>query len=251
MALHHIAAFYRFFDLQDPSALRAALEPAGQSLGISGTLILAREGINGTLAGDEQGLPAFLAQLEALSGSGPLTLRQSGADFPPFKRLKIKIKPEIVTLRAGEVRPDQRSGIPVDPADWNELISDPRVLLLDTRNDFEVQMGAFQGAVNPGMDYFRDFPGWVQQELDPGRHTRIAMYCTGGIRCEKASAYLLELGFEAVYQLQGGILNYLERVAEPQSLWQGECFVFDERIAVNPSLQPSSKGHKPRPGRDL
>jgi UPF0176 protein len=251
MGPHHIAAFYRFFSLQDPAALRANLEPLGQSLGISGTLILAREGINGTLSGSEQDLPAFLAQLEGLSGSGPLTLRLSSAAFPPFKRLKIKIKPEIVTLRAGEVRPDQGSGIPVDPADWNELISDPGVLLLDTRNDFEVQMGAFRGAVNPGMDYFRDFPAWAARELDPAKHPRIAMYCTGGIRCEKASAYLLEQGFEAVYQLQGGILHYLERVPEPQSLWQGECFVFDERIAVDPSLQPSSQGHAPRPGREL
>ncbi len=250
MDTHHIGAFYRFTPLADPEASREALLELGKLHGISGTIIVSGEGLNGTVVGSESGLPAFLAALEQYLGVGELPVKHSVAELPPFQKFKVKIKPEIVTLRAGNIDPNERTGQYVDPEAWNDLIAQPDVVLIDTRNDFEVQMGQFQGALNPSIAAFRDFPDYVEQHLDPSTHSKVAMYCTGGIRCEKASAFLLERGFEQVFQLDGGILNYLERIPGAQSTWQGECFVFDERIAVDASLQPTKQQYPPRPGRD-
>ncbi len=251
MAAFHIAAFYQFAAIADPAAVRQKLNHIGAELGISGTIILAGEGVNGTVAGREGDLADFLRALKELISIDRLTVKFSIAELPPFKRFKIKIKPEIVTLKAGQVDPTTITGTYVAPKDWNALISNPEILLLDTRNDFEVRMGQFQGAVNPGMAYFREFPDYVARELDPQRHQRVAMYCTGGIRCEKASAFLLQRGFKEVYQLDGGILNYLEQTGSTENnLWQGDCFVFDDRIAVTSELKPSEKVYPPRPGRE-
>ncbi|MBI1193851.1 MAG: hypothetical protein GC205_11880 [Bacteroidetes bacterium] len=250
MQTHHIGAFYRFIPVAAPAALKEHLLHLGQVHSIMGTIIVSGEGLNGTVAGSEAGLPAFLQGLEQYLGISDLVVKRSTAALPPFQRFKIKIKSEIVTLRAGEVSPLERTGVYVPPSEWNQLIQQEDVLLIDTRNDFEVQLGQFDGAVNPGIAAFRDFPAYVAEQMDPERHRRVAMYCTGGIRCEKASAYLLQHGYEEVYQLDGGILNYLEKVEPEESLWKGDCFVFDDRIAVTPTLEPSQKGHPPRPGRD-
>lgn len=247
---YRIAALYRFFDLQDPAALKTALLEIGIEKGITGTMILATEGMNGTIAAEAGALQVFLMELRRLSNCPDLEIKFSEAIEPPFQRFKIKIKPEIVTMRAGALDPLRRTGIYVAPEDWNQLIRDPEVLLLDTRNDFEVRMGTFQGADNPEIAYFRHFPEYVQQHLDPQKHRKVAMFCTGGIRCEKASAYMLEQGFEEVYQLEGGILKYLETVEESDQLWEGECFVFDDRIAVDRHLQPTRQTYPPRPGRE-
>jgi UPF0176 protein len=247
---YHIGAFYRFIPVADPEKLRAFLLTRGEALTISGTMILSKEGVNGTLAGSRLELDQFLNELTEQLGASTITVKYSHSEHPPFKRFKIKIKPEIVTLKAGEIDPNEITGIYVDPADWNALISDPEVLVLDTRNDFEVQMGTFERAVNPGTEYFRHFPEFVKTQLDPGQHKKVAMFCTGGIRCEKASAFLLQNGFPEVYQLDGGILNYLEKVDSSESLWRGDCFVFDDRVAVDETLKPTANKYPPRPGRD-
>jgi len=250
MQTHHIGSFYRFVAVACPAALKEHLLHLGQVHGILGTIIVSGEGLNGTVAGSVSGLPAFLQGLEQYLGITNIVVKRSEAELPPFQRFKVKIKPEIVTLRAGDVSPLEITGVYVPPVEWNQLIREEDVLLIDTRNDFEVQMGQFEGAVNPGIAAFRDFPDYVSAHMNPERHRRVAMYCTGGIRCEKASAFLLQQGYHEVYQLDGGILNYLEQVKPEESLWNGDCFVFDDRIAVTPTLEPSQKGHPPRPGRD-
>ncbi|ASC71864.1 Thiosulfate sulfurtransferase GlpE [Halomicronema hongdechloris C2206] len=232
-----VATFYKFVPLSNTQELRSHLLSWGQALNLRGTICLAPEGINGTLAGDQPAIDQMLHQLRQHPVLADITPRTATTPTLPFERFKVKLKPEIVTLGRPEVNPIQQVGTYVSPQDWNALISDPEVLVLDTRNHYEVSIGSFQGAINPATDRFREFPAYVAQ-LNPTVHKRVAMFCTGGIRCEKASAYLLQQGFEQVYHLQGGILNYLETIPETESLWQGECFVFDDRVAVGHGLQP-------------
>lgn len=230
-----IAAFYQFSSIEDPSNLRAKLKKLMLELGIKGTLILAHEGINATVAGDRQSIYALKRFLIG-EGFDNLEYKESFSHQVPFKRLKVHFKKEIVTL--GVLVDPKNFGTYVEPKDWNKLVSNPEVTCLDVRNDFEVQIGTFKNAINPKTKVFRDFPAFVKENLLPNTHKKIAMSCTGGIRCEKASALLKEMGFPEVYHLKGGILKYLEEIPKEESLWQGECFVFDERIAVNHNLEP-------------
>ncbi len=233
-----VAAVYKFVKLADCAAMREPLQARCDALGITGTLLLAGEGINGTIAGTRSGIDQILAYLRSDPRLADLEHKESAASLPPFYRMKVKLKKEIVTMGVPGIDPTARVGSYVKPEDWNALISDPEVLLIDTRNDYEVEVGTFQGAVDPRITTFREFPDYVKQHIDPQKKPRIAMFCTGGIRCEKASAYMLQQGFPEVYHLQGGILKYLENVPEEESLWQGECFVFDQRVAVGQGLAP-------------
>jgi UPF0176 protein len=236
MAQFDVAAFYKFVALPDPAALQGPLRELCTRNGVKGVLLLAREGINGTLAGPPDGLHAVLAGIRAHPEFTDLTHKASHAETMPFLRLKVRLKAEIVALGEPEVNPCAQVGTYVEPRDWNALISDPDVLVIDTRNHFEVELGTFEGAVDPGTAKFSDFPAFVREGLDPDRHRKIAMFCTGGIRCEKASSLLLRQGFNEVFHLKGGILNYLEKVPAENSLWQGGCFVFDERVALGHGL---------------
>jgi UPF0176 protein len=233
-----VAALYHFARLENYRAMRAALQQMCDAARLKGSLLLAREGINGTVAGDRAGIDALLAHLHADLRLAGLDHKESYARAMPFYRMKVKLRQEIVTLGAPEADPNVCVGQYVDPQDWNALISEPDVLLLDTRNDYEYAIGSFRGAVNPDTRSFREFPDFVQQHVDPARHRRVAMFCTGGIRCEKASSWMLQHGFEEVYHLKGGILKYLELMPEAESLWEGECFVFDERVSVGHGLRP-------------
>ncbi|NJL87018.1 MAG: rhodanese-related sulfurtransferase [Leptolyngbyaceae cyanobacterium SM1_1_3] len=235
-----VAAFYRFVSLPDAPNLQKNLSDQCEANGIKGTILLADEGINATIAGSRQGIEAVLTFLQQDSRFDNLEVRESEAQTPPFERLKVRLKREIVTFGNATANPAYQVGTYVDPKDWNQLIDDPTTLVIDTRNEYEVSIGTFASAVNPQTRSFREFPGYVQTHLDPQKHTRVAMFCTGGIRCEKASAYLLSQGFEQVYHLQGGILRYLKEVPPAESRWQGECFVFDERVAVGHGLEPGS-----------
>jgi UPF0176 protein len=232
-----VAALYKFISLPDYSELQLPLLSFCQAQGIKGTILLAQEGINGTIAGSRQQIDTVLAFLRTDSRFTDLEHKESYTEIPPFERLKIRLKKEIVTLGLPEVNPAEKVGTYVKPEDWNDLISNPEVTVIDTRNDYEVSIGTFKGAENPQTQIFRDFPEYVQQHLDSSKHKKVAMFCTGGIRCEKASSYLLSQGFEEVYHLQGGILKYLEEVSEEESLWEGECYVFDERITVRHGLE--------------
>lgn len=232
-----IATFYKFVPLSDPGALRAELLERCLGWGLRGTILLASEGLNATVAGDRPSLDALLAWLHSHPEIGPFLHQESTTAGAPFERLKVKLKPEIVTLGHPEVNPAQQpAGTYVEPQDWNQVIADPEVVVIDARNNFEVELGTFQGAVNPHTRSFRELPDFVNTHLDPAQHTKVAMFCTGGIRCEKATAYLLGQGFEQVYHLRGGILNYLRTVPVDASLWQGDCFVFDERVALDHHL---------------
>ena len=233
-----VAAIYKFVRLDDCAALRSPLQARCDELGITGTLLLATEGINGTIAGTRSGIDQILTYLRSDPRLADLEHKESTASLPPFYRMKVKVKNEIVTMGVPGIDPTERVGQYVRPEDWNALISDPDVLLIDTRNDYEVEVGTFQSAVDPRITTFREFPDYVKTHIDPQHKPRIAMFCTGGIRCEKASAYMLQQGFAEVYHLQGGILKYLENVPEEESLWQGECFVFDQRVAVGQGLAP-------------
>ncbi|MBA3468243.1 MAG: rhodanese-related sulfurtransferase [Herpetosiphonaceae bacterium] len=235
-----IAAFYKFVDLPDYAELRAPLRAVCDANQVKGTILLAQEGINSTIAGPRAGIDAVLAYLQADPRIGPLEWKEASADTPPFARMKVRLKKEIVTLGMPEANPNFAVGNYVPPAEWNQLISDPSVTLVDTRNDYEVQVGTFKGALNPQTASFREFPAYVEANLDPQAHRKVAMFCTGGIRCEKATALLLNLGFDEVYHLEGGILKYLETVPATESLWEGECFVFDERVTVDHALQRGS-----------
>lgn len=232
-----VAALYKFVALEDFHELREPLLDACLAAGARGTLLLAHEGINGTIAATREGIDAVLAYLRADPRLADLEHKESLDDHMPFYRMKVKLKKEIVTMGIAGIDPNQRVGTYVKPTDWNELVSDPEVLLVDTRNDYECGIGSFRGAVDPETTTFREFPAYVRQHLDPTRHKKVAMFCTGGIRCEKASAFMLQEGFEEVYHLQGGILKYLEEVPEQESIWEGECFVFDNRVAVNHRLE--------------
>ncbi len=233
-----VSAVYKFVKLSDCAAMREPLLARCDALGITGTLLLAEEGINGTIAGTRSGIDRILAYLRSDPRLADLEHKESAADQPPFYRMKVKLKKEIVTMGVPEINPTELVGQYVKPEDWNALINDPDVLLIDTRNDYEVEVGTFKGAVDPRITTFREFPEYVKNNLDPQQKPRVAMFCTGGIRCEKASAYMLQQGFSEVYHLQGGILKYLENVPAEQSLWQGECFVFDQRVAVGQGLAP-------------
>ena len=238
MDLLVVAAVYKFVKLADCAAMREPLLAQCDTLGITGTLLLAEEGINGTIAGTRSGIDNILAYLRSDPRLADLEHKESAADQPPFYRMKVKLKKEIVTMGVPGINPTEQAGQYVKPEDWNALINQTDVLLVDTRNDYEVDVGTFKGAVDPRITTFREFPDYVKNNFDPKKQPRVAMFCTGGIRCEKASAYMLQQGFSEVYHLQGGILKYLENVPAEQSLWQGECFVFDQRVAVGQSLAP-------------
>lgn len=235
--MYKIAALYRFVPLEDIPALKAALEESGRALCVCGTILIAPEGVNGTIAAAPDDLDAFLETLHGLTGIRDGEVKFSAAAKKPFKRFKIKHKREIITLKKPEADPNIRVGTYVSAQDWNALISDPETLVLDTRNAYETAVGTFRGALDPRIDIFTQFPDFVEKHLNPAKHSKVAMFCTGGIRCEKASAYMLAHGFEDVYHLKGGILKYLEDVAPDQSLWDGECFVFDERVSVGHGLK--------------
>jgi UPF0176 protein len=238
---HRVAAFYQFAALPDFRELREPLRAVCAGLGLKGSVLLAHEGINGTLAGQPEAIAALVEELQsgALFGGrlDNLELKFSHAAAMPFQRLKIRLKKEIVTLGDSHTDPTRQAGVYVDPADWNALIAGPDTLVIDTRNAFEVAMGTFPGALDPGIRSFGQFKDFAARHLDPAKHQRIAMFCTGGIRCEKASAYLLARGFAQVYHLKGGILGYLEGVPQAESRWRGECFVFDDRVALGHGLR--------------
>ena len=235
-----VAALYRFARFEDPAALRALLLEASTAAGIKGTLLLASEGINGTIAGSAEGIARVLEHIRRLPGCADLDVKYSSAETMPFGRLKVRLKREIVTMGEPGIDPAACVGTYVAPHDWNALISDPDVIVIDTRNDYEVAVGTFAGAINPETRSFREFPAWFRRErerlLGNGRTPKVAMFCTGGIRCEKSTAFLKAEGVEDVYHLRGGILRYLEEVPAEQSLWHGECFVFDERVALGHGL---------------
>tara|TARA_R110001599_G_scaffold151372_2_gene336078 strand:+ start:1877 stop:2827 length:951 start_codon:yes stop_codon:yes gene_type:complete len=231
-----VAALYRFTPVADPAALQQPIQQLCRSLRIKGSLLLAREGINGTIAGTEADMRACLAGLMAFPEFADLEHKESLAAEMPFYRMKVRLKKEIVTMGVSGIDPLQSVGTYVAPQDWNQLISDPDTLVIDTRNDYEVAIGTFQGAVDPKTKSFRDFPAWVEANRDALNKPKVAMFCTGGIRCEKATAFMKQQGFEEVYHLQGGILKYLEQVPVEQSLWQGDCFVFDQRVSVQHGL---------------
>ncbi|MEO9789327.1 MAG: rhodanese-related sulfurtransferase [Aurantimonas coralicida] len=231
-----VATFYRFVTLNDLPALKAELAALCADTGTRGTILIAPEGINGTLAGPQDGVATMVEHLDRRCGIGRGELKFSAAEDWPFARTKVRIRPEIITMRAPEADPSRRVGTYVAPSDWNALIDDPEVLVLDTRNRYETKVGGFAGAVDPAIDSFTDFKAYVQTALDPAEHRKVAMFCTGGIRCEKASAYMLSKGFESVFHLKGGILQYLEDVPQEDSRWEGDCYVFDGRVAVGHGL---------------
>ncbi|WP_456716700.1 oxygen-dependent tRNA uridine(34) hydroxylase TrhO [Bradyrhizobium sp. USDA 4353] len=247
-----VAAFYQFVALPDFRDLRAPLQAFCAAHGIKGSILLAEEGINGTVAGTEEAIDLLVAEFrqgELFAGRlDNLELKFSTATAMPFQRLKVRLKREIVTLGDPAADPTRQVGSYVSPADWNAVISAPDTLVLDTRNAFEVAMGTFEGAVDPGLHSFGEFKDFAARELDPTRHKRIAMFCTGGIRCEKASALLLARGFTEVYHLKGGILKYLEEIPEAESRWRGGCFVFDERVALGHGLREQAAAAGPAQG---
>ena len=235
-----ISTFYRFAALPDFRSLREPLREEMLGNDVRGTVLLAAEGINGTVAGPRAGIDAVLGWIRGDSRLAELRSRESCSGENPFYRTRVKLKKEIVTMGAPDIDPRQMAGTYVTPEQWNELIDDPEVLVLDTRNQYEIAIGTFENAVDPATASFREFPDYVRQNLNPEKHRKVAMFCTGGIRCEKSTAYLKQQGFDEVYHLQGGILNYLERIAPENSRWRGECFVFDNRVTVDHQLEPGS-----------
>ena len=239
-----VAALYHFTRFDDCAALREPLERICRGHGIYGTLLLAAEGINGTVAGAPAAIEALLAHIRALPGCAELDVKLSSAATMPFHRLKVRVKREIVTMGQPDIDPRAHAGTYVEPQDWNALISDPDTIVIDTRNDYEVAVGTFDRAIDPKTATFRDFPQWFRDArnelLGQGRQPKVAMFCTGGIRCEKSTAFLKKEGVEDVYHLKGGILKYLETVPEQESLWRGECFVFDQRVTIGHGLRPGS-----------
>jgi UPF0176 protein len=244
-----VAAFYQFATLPDFRALREPLRATCVRLGLKGSILLAAEGINGTVAGSDEGIDALIEELrqgDLFAGRlDRLELKFSRAEAMPFGRMKVRLKREIVTLGDTNADPIRRVGTYVEPADWNALIAASDTLVIDTRNAFEVALGTFEGAVDPDIKSFGQFKAFAAERLDPVKHRKIAMFCTGGIRCEKASSHLLALGFGEVYHLKGGILRYLEEVPEAESRWRGECFVFDQRVALRHGLHERTKHASP------
>lgn len=237
-----VAALYHFTRFPDPAALQGSLLACAEQAGVKGTLLLAGEGINGTIAGTRAGIDAVLSHIRAMPGCGALEWKESPASTMPFRRMKVRLKREIVTMGQPDIDPTRSVGRYVAPADWDALTSQPDVVVIDTRNDYEVAIGTFRGAVDPGTRSFRAFPQWWQDNAGRFHNKRIAMFCTGGIRCEKATGYLLQQGVEEVFHLKGGILKYLEEIPAEQSTWQGECFVFDERVSVGHGLAEGPHG---------
>ncbi len=235
--MYRIAALYHFTRFDDPEALKAPLAKLCCAAGVKGTLLLAQEGINGTIAGPKDGISQVLEHIKTLPGCADLEWKESWLDRPPFPRMKVRLKREIVTMGQPDVDPKARVGHYVEPTNWNDLIRSPDVAVIDTRNDYEVAIGTFEGAVDPETASFRDFPAWWEKNKDRFHNKKIAMFCTGGIRCEKSTNYLLGQGVEDVYHLKGGILKYLEEVPQTESTWQGECFVFDNRVSVGHGLK--------------
>jgi UPF0176 protein len=234
-----VCALYKFVTLENFEELRQPLLEFMQSNEVRGTLLLAKEGINGTVSGSRPAVDALLAWLNADERLNPIFHKESLDTAQPFHRTRVKLKKEIVTMGVEGIDPRKTAGTYVKPKDWNALIADPEVTVIDTRNDYEIEIGTFKHAVNPKTEFFREFPQYVKDNLDPVKNKKVAMFCTGGIRCEKSTAYLKEQGFDEVYHLEGGILKYLEDVPQEQTLWQGDCFVFDNRVAVNHDLQKS------------
>ena len=236
-----VTALYHFVNIDQFHSFQQPILDFCQKKQIKGTLLLAQEGINGTIAGLAQSIKDFHQFIEndpLFNGAfKALDHKESWAESNPFYRMKVKLKKEIVTLGVPGISPKKHVGQYVDPQDWNALISDPETVLIDTRNDYEVEIGTFRGAKDPKTVTFREFPAWVRDNLDPAKHKKVAMFCTGGIRCEKASSFMIQEGFETVYHLQGGVLKYLEEVPAESSRWDGECFVFDARVAVNHDLE--------------
>jgi len=232
-----VVSFYRFLSLSDPDALRVLLQKQCEQQDLLGTILLAREGINGTLAGSASSVRAVFGFLQSrLNLVDPIDARWTDADEPPFRRMRVKCKAEIVTLGRADIEPQKATGQHVSPDDWNRLIADPQTLVIDTRNRYEIEVGTFPGSVDPGTDSFHEFPAFAKALADKDTNRSLAMFCTGGIRCEKATALMLDLGFGEVYQLRGGILSYLENVSDEANRWDGECFVFDSRVAVDRDL---------------
>ena len=233
-------ALYKFVALPNYGSIRHPLLKVMTDNQVFGTLLLASEGINGTISSTREGIDAVLAWLDQQPGLENIDTKESFDTEIPFYRTKVKLKKEIVTMGVEGIDPKQVVGTYVKPQDWNALISDPEVLLVDTRNDYEVEIGTFKDAVDPKTTSFREFPQWAKDNLDPKQNKKVAMFCTGGIRCEKSTAYMKEQGFDEVYHLEGGILKYLEEIPKDQTLWQGECFVFDNRVAVDHDLKRGS-----------
>ena len=234
--MYTIAALYHFTHFPDPDALRPALHQLCRAQSVKGTLLLAQEGINGTIAGPFGGVDAVLAHIRALPGCDDLEWKEATSGDPPFGKIKVRLKKEIVTMGQPDVDPRTCVGNYVEPEDWNDLIRSDDVVVIDTRNDYEVAIGTFEGAIDPNTASFRDFPAWWEENKDRFHNKRVAMFCTGGIRCEKSTNYLLGQGVEDVYHLKGGILRYLEEIPEEDSTWQGDCFVFDNRVSVGHGL---------------
>lgn len=232
-----VAALYKFASLDDYKEQKSPLLHHCLKNGIRGTLLLAAEGINGTVSGTRQAIDSLMAYLKSDPRLADLDHKESYCETQPFYRTRVKLKKEIVTLGVPTVDPSKMVGQYVNPKAWNDLIADPEVLVVDTRNDYEVSIGTFKNAINPNTTTFREFPDFVQQNLNNAKDKKIAMFCTGGIRCEKSTAYLLQQGFKNVFHLKGGILKYLEEIPQQESLWEGECFVFDNRVAVNANLE--------------
>ena len=235
-----VAALYRFAVFDRPQDLQGPLASVASHHGVKGTLLLAREGINGTFAGTREGIDAVLAHIRKLPGCADIEHKESRAPEMPFNRLKVRLKREIVTMGVEDIDPNQIVGTYVEPQDWNDLISDPDTVVIDTRNDYEVSIGTFEGAVDPNTKSFREFPDWLNARHNELAGKKVAMFRTGGIRCEKATAFARQAGVDEVYHLKGGILKYLEEVSEEESRWQGECFVFDKRVSVGHGLVEGS-----------
>lgn len=239
-----VAALYCFASFNDCESIRASLDRVCREQAIRGTLLIANEGVNGTIAGPSERIALVLEHIRGLPGCADLDVKLSSAEAMPFHRMKVRIKREIVTLGEPDVDPVSNAGAYVEPKDWNALITDENTIIIDTRNDYEVAIGSFAGAINPETSSFRDFPAWFRSARDgllgDGKQPRVAMFCTGGIRCEKSTAFLKKEGVDEVYHLKGGILKYLEDVPEDESLWSGECFVFDERVAIGHGLTPGT-----------
>lgn len=235
-----VYALYKFVTLDNYTEIRNPLRNLMEKLEVRGTLLLAEEGINGTISGKQSNMDTIIAWLRADERLADLEYKISSHDEQPFHRTKVKLKKEIVTMGVEDIDPNKTVGTYIDPQDWNEIIADPDTILIDTRNDYEYEIGTFRNAVNPNTETFRDFPAYIEKNVDSSEHKKVAMFCTGGIRCEKASSYMKQAGFEDVYHLKGGVLKYLEEVQQNDSLWDGECFVFDDRVAVDHNLQKGS-----------
>lgn len=240
MSKYVVCALYRFVSLPQYKEIQPPLQAKMIEYQVKGTLLLAKEGINGTISGSRSDVDSLLNWMRTIPEFAEIETKEAVTDKLPFKRSKVKLKKEIVTMGVKGIDPNQSAGTYVTPQQWNDLISDPDVLLVDTRNHYEVAVGAFAHAANPKTTTFREFPQYVSENLNPAVHKKVAMYCTGGIRCEKSTAFLKKQGFEEVYHLKGGILKYLEEIPEEKSLWKGECFVFDERVTVNHQLERGS-----------